>query len=468
MSLFPFLRYSHWDAARNGRSDGKINIPPKEQALNPPYIMQLKNCYEENIARLAQGWKRRDEKLFVQYCTTKQQVETLDKYLQRAETDLKNAKQDETHAQEEYHKHFHTPAKWYLLIALLIGLVEFPLNSIIFQVFGESRALTFAMAGGLAFVVPLTAHFFGGYLKQGVLRDGKFSSLTALIVCIGVLIVLLFVGVSYIREQYVEAAGVGKFDFATILVTFLAMNLLFFLVASILSYNSHDLIASKYYHNRNAAQKLKRNAANRVNLYEERLKRANERLREIVAARTKQFEQVQTQVKEHRDIGQKLISLYHSHNLRARANGEMPKCFETYPPIDVPSSVEPGNDRLVAAQLTWDCETIADSLPVALPPVETDILRHLLRPQPRSSARKTLKTKRFENYVRQTAFNRLLSDFTFYGKLRRRERNRRRAQRRHGRRRFGDCEIGEDCVRLVRRFRQYESRRNAKEISRKF
>lgn len=360
--LLPFLRYSHWDAARNGKHDGRTNIPPKEQALNPPYIMQLKNCYEENIDRLAQNWKRRDEKLFVQYCTTKQQVETLEKHLRRAEEDLANAKRDEAEAQAEYQKHFHTPAKWYLLIASIIGLAEFPLNSLIFQVFGEEKYLTFALAAGLAIVVPIAAHYFGGYLKQGVLREGKISSLTAMVAVIGFLVALLFGGVSYIREQYVENAGVAKLDFTTIVVTFLALNLLMFVVASIVSYNSHDLIASKYYQNRGAAQKLKKNAQRRVNLFEERLKKAMERLRVIVAARTKQFEHIQNEMKEHRDIGQKLISLYHSHNLRARADNEMPKCFEKYPPIDVPKEVEPGNDNLPSAQLSWDCEAVANLL----------------------------------------------------------------------------------------------------------
>ena len=52
-------------------------------------------------------------------------------------------------------------------------------------------------------------------------------------------------------------------------------------------------------------------------LHEERLKKANQHLRVVVAARLKQFEQVQAQAKEYRDIGQKLISLFHSHNFRA-------------------------------------------------------------------------------------------------------------------------------------------------------
>src|SRR5438045_4097300 len=111
--FLPFLRYSHWDSARNGRQDGKSGVPNAEQEKQPPYIMQLKNFAEENIARLAQGWKRQDEKLLAQYCMSQQEAATLEEYLKKAKSDLDTASQDEKESHEEYVKHFHLGETWY-------------------------------------------------------------------------------------------------------------------------------------------------------------------------------------------------------------------------------------------------------------------------------------------------------------------------------------------------------------------
>lgn len=359
--IFPFLRYSHWDAARNGRNDGRVGVPGGEQEKQPPYIMQLKNFAEENIARLAQRWKREDEKLLAQYCRSQQEAETLEEYRNKAGDDLITADGDEKEAHEEYVKHFHLPKVWYWILVVSIGIFELPLNSVVFQLFGENQVFTVMTAISLALILPFCAHFLGGFLKQGILREDKFTTHTVLTIAMILVPLTVLGGVAYLREKFFEGAGVQELlnvqmDFTTVTVTFFVINLLIFLVATVASYVAHDPIAIKYRHNLMDARKLKKNAVKRIDMYERRLAENLERQEEIRATRIKRFGYVQQEAKERRDIVQKLMSAYHTHNVRVRgAEDQMPKCFGIYPPVDVPAVIEPGNDILDRADLDWDC-----------------------------------------------------------------------------------------------------------------
>lgn len=362
--FLPFLRYSHWDAARNGRNDGRAGVPTDEQEKQPPYIMQLKNYAEENIARLTQRWKRQDEKFLAQYCMSRQEADTLEDYLIKAKGDLEISSTDEKDAHEEYVKHFHLAEMWYWILVIGIAIFELPLNSVVFQLFGENQTFTLLTAISLALILPLCAHFLGGFLKQGIVREGKFSTHTVMTIAMILIPLAVLGGVAYLREKFFEGSGVQellnlKLDFTTVTLTFFVINLLIFLVATVASFVAHDPIAMKYRHNLNDARKLKRNAIKRIKLYEHRLAENLERQKEIMSQRIKRFEYVQNEAKEQRDIVQKLMSAYHTHNLRIRdANKDMPKCFEKYPPIDVPPKIEPGNDVLLRAELNWDCEAV--------------------------------------------------------------------------------------------------------------
>ena len=364
LGLFPFFRYTHWDAARNGKKDGKLGIPHIDQKEQPPYIMQLKNVSAEIITRLAQNWKREDERFLAQYCMTAQEIETIKTYLAKSREDSRDAEQDEEDSFEEYVKHFHFAGVWYWAFVIGIALLEVPLNSVVFQIFGEDKTFTLLTALGLAIILPFCAHFLGGFLKQGFLREGRFTTHSVFIVAMVFVPLIVLGGVSYLRERFFEGTGVEKLlnlelDSFTVTVTFFAINLLIFLIATVASYVAHDPVATKYSHDLRDARKLKKNSKKSIRLYEKRLEELRERKKEISATRRKRFRYVQNKAEEKREIAQVLMSKYHTYNLRQRdANSEMPECFKHFPPIDVPPAIEPGTDSEPRSNLTWNCEEV--------------------------------------------------------------------------------------------------------------
>ena len=339
-----------------------------EQDEQPPFIMQLKNVGAEEVTRLAQDWKLRDEKFLAQYCMTAQEIETLREYLTKARDDLKIAEQDEEESFEEYVKHFHFAGIGYWIFIIVIAVLEVPLNSVVFQLFGEDRLFTLLTALSLAIILPFCAHFLGGFLKQGFRRDGRFTTHSVLIVAMIVIPLVVLGGVSYLRERFFEGSEVQellnlKMDPTTVTITFFAINLLIFLIATVASYVAHDPVATKYSHDLRDARKLKKNAQKRIKLYENRLEELLERQKEIAATRRKRFRYVQNKAEERREVAQVLMSKYHTYNLRVRdTDGQMPKCFKKFPPIDVPPAIEPGTDTMSRAELTWNCEEILSKL----------------------------------------------------------------------------------------------------------
>lgn len=361
LQFFPFFRYTHWDAARNGKSDGKIGIPTPDQQKQPPYVMKLKNKSAEEITRLAQDWKAADEKFLSQYCMTSREITTVEAYLEKAKSDLGIADKDEEESFKEYVKHFHFAGGWYWVFVIGIALLEVPLNSIVFQLFGENQSFTILTSLSLAFVLPFCAHFLGGFLKQGFKRDGKITIHTVLIVLMISLPLLLLGGISYFREKFFEGSGVSKIlniemDPVSIVVTFFSLNLLIFLIATVASFVAHDPVATRYSNDLKDARKLKKNSTKNIKIYERRLEELRERRAEISSIRLARFRKIQNKAEQLREIAQVLMSEYQTHNLRVRTGGgEMPLCFSNFPPIDVPPTIEPGTDSIARSDLNWDC-----------------------------------------------------------------------------------------------------------------
>jgi hypothetical protein len=371
-SWWPLARYSHWDAARNGKRDGQHGIPEDDQQKQPAYILQLKQLGEENIERLAQSWKKRDSIFLADYCKAKSEVEELGRSLQKAEQEALKAKDEERRLREEYSKHFHVTPFWYRVMIGAIAVLEVPLNSIVFQLFGEAQLLTILMSIGIGIMLPLCAHLVGGLLRHGFLRTGKIATETWIIVTLVLAAIGTLAGIAYLREKFFEGSGVQKLlglsmDYTTVTLIFFVINLLIFVVATAAAYVAHDPIATIHLLELKAARKLRRNAEKKVKLTEERLQQTQAELHEVGARRQKTFEQTRHEVDEIRNIVQRLISVYEQHNQRHRGSAKKPLCFEHYPEINTRDPLlDPHNG---AAHLEWECQNLpatASILPLTI------------------------------------------------------------------------------------------------------
>lgn len=355
---WPLARYSHWDAVRNGRKDGSLGIPDENQEKQPAYILQLKQLCEENIERTSLKWKRRDAVLLAEFCKAKTTIENLKEDLGHAEAEALKAREDGRTAQEEYSKHFHVSPFWYRMMIGAIAILEVPLNSVVFQLFGEQQAFTLLTSIGLGIVLPLCAHFIGGLLRHGFLRAGKLAVETWLIIILVFVAIGSLGGIAYLREKFFEGSGVQKLlglnmDYTTVTLIFFVINLLIFAVATVAAYVSHDPVASQFHIELKTARKLRRNAEKKVKLLEQRLQQAQAREHEIRSLRQKSFEETRHEIDELRNIVQRLISVYEQANQQHRGSTKKPVSFEHYPEIN---TRDPRLDPRKDGTLDWDCQ----------------------------------------------------------------------------------------------------------------
>jgi len=230
-------------------------------------------------------------------------------------------------------------ASWlYAALMLAIAVGEFPLNMIVFQLFGEREMLTQLMAGTLGLVLPAAAHFLGLLLRQGWLRAGRLSAHPVFIALLVVVPMGVLVGIAYVREKFFEALKPQELfgitvDYQMVTVIFLAINVLIFLLATVAAYVRHDEEAAQCHRRVWAATARGRQARSEVATVSQLLEARRTRCQQLYNERIRTFDRMKHEAKEWKDITQKLMEVYRRYNLRQRADTTLPKSFEQYPPI---------------------------------------------------------------------------------------------------------------------------------------
>lgn len=168
--------YTHRRVVRKGRKDGrnwrytlwpfrheKQPEPKADQEIAPQYEIEIIKASENEISKEAEDWKELDKKLKPDYCEAVTELDNARKmYLKEA--DEADIAQEEFNAARQKYESLAMPAldlKWRNFWLVFIAIVEFPLNSVVFNVFGESRILTLLFAAGLCVMIPLFGHFWG-------------------------------------------------------------------------------------------------------------------------------------------------------------------------------------------------------------------------------------------------------------------------------------------------------------------
>lgn len=372
LSIFPWVRYSQRHAAKVGRVDGSKGIPEQDEKLHSMYEMQLKQVCEENVKRLAQAWQHADSRLLSAYLRAKAEFEAFTRRLAEALAQAAGAESSLQAAKDGCGGHMHFPHMTYWALILFISLVEVPLNAIVFDLFGESKILTYVMSLGLAVVLPVCAHFLGGFTRLGIFKEGYISSRLVLALLSASLATSTLAGIAYFRMKFFEASGVQKvlgvsLDPGTVSLIFFSMNLIIIVLATVASYVAHDRDAERCREKqKEAAKKL-----SRFQKESERLKKwahaAELRLDEAYAKRCRLFDRLKHEAEEYKDITQKLISIYREHNLRSRQNASLPASFTDYAPLDMLTE---------AVALTWDAspDRVAPASPAHQQPAQLQLV----------------------------------------------------------------------------------------------
>src|SRR3989442_1301274 len=126
-------------------------------------------------------------------------------------------------------------------VILFLGIGEFPLNTVVFRLFGEAEYLTYVMASTLAIMIPLIGVFIGIHMRHSLPRlagNILMGALTPIVVG-GALYAVSLLRNVYIASSFSEGAPAAA-DQSAMAWALFALNSLVFFGAMAASYFAHD------------------------------------------------------------------------------------------------------------------------------------------------------------------------------------------------------------------------------------
>lgn len=282
MSWWPWGRFTGWGARRQGSEDGAGNFPSPQSVRPTGYLGEVQQIAEDHLKSIAHRWERMDEGLKSSVEKARNSLESAEKRLQELE---------ERHTDMDRRGHLGAVAHWFLIALLFI--VEFPLNLVAFQLFGENLVATALVTLGLAVTLLLCARYVGMYLKE----PSRTPEQSCGIVIGTVMAFLVVIGVAVLREHVLaqeDIAGDRSITYA-----FVVIQILIFLVAVCTTYAAHDPLRDQRH----------------------RVAKSKHAVNESSNRRSKGFRQAQLEGESLRDRAQKLMAAYEGENLKSRGDG---------------------------------------------------------------------------------------------------------------------------------------------------
>ncbi len=356
--------YTYHRVTRQGKKDGrdwkwkcwpfvkqpKPREPKENQDIQSAFENEILQAMQNDISLEAEKWRQLDKKLKPQYCSALVEVQHAHE-LYKKESDEASLAQQELETARQKYEELEQPSiskKWKLFWLILIGIVEFPLNSQAFAVMGHSELVTYLFAAGLCVTIPLFAHLWGETLRQRTWRGVELGKLIG----IPVAMLLLLAGISMIRGMYFEAEHtldiIGiNFSPTHMTVLFIIINIGLFLAASLISYEAcpkdrkyHNTISKRYHL---ALQRFEKEAAE------------ESRAKGLLARYELQFQQIrQLRQQSHQHFLQNirtiaenaewLVQAYRTANMQNRP--DIPPVFRSQVAAELPQDL---------LQLDWDC-----------------------------------------------------------------------------------------------------------------
>jgi hypothetical protein len=281
------------DGERNIPEMGSYNPPPFEQALIAHGEQEVQRIYKAASARIAK---------------LQPVFQAFDRRLQDVERRIRPVADGYKARSEELGRDVtipFPPALHWALIGFL-GIGEFPLNTVVFRLFGEAEYLTYIMSSTLAVMIPLIGVFIGIHVRHSLPRlagNILIGTLTPLSVGSALYAVGLLRN-TYIASQFSPEAAAA--DQTSMALALFALNSLVFFGAMAASYFAHDPDEKlDLFHKSLKSLERKRNGI-RKKLYE------------IVTAINGEIQGSKSHVEEIRAMTNQRVALYRQTNMRFR------------------------------------------------------------------------------------------------------------------------------------------------------
>jgi len=338
-------------ARRDGKRDGLLGIPTRDEVVHPPALLQIAQRADEAVAELSRSWAGDDARLRERVGTTTHELHASEEDVQTASAVLATAEQRRQTVDAERDAFVARPPseggvrispRVYAIAIVAILIAEFPLNAIAFRLFGEAEVLTWVMTASLAVTLVLCAHGLGTFLRvqHPTLAERRW------IIVLVALPVLAIVAIALIRARYLslDASATGLDVLGPVVgsLVFLVINLLVYTGATMLSYLAHapritrpkEAVSATELARRDlgTAQQRLRDATGRVRLSQEHLTHADVASEEVLRVSRARANEL---VAYYRG----LMSAYCAANLRARGTPEVPPVLRELPAITVPPAL---------------------------------------------------------------------------------------------------------------------------------
>jgi len=219
-----------------GQKDGERNIPEMGSYMPAPFEQALIAHGEQEVHRIFKRASIRISKSQPAFHTLSGRMEDLERRIQpiadRYKARSKELGRDVTIP-------FPSALHWGLIVFL--GFGEFPLNTVVFRLFGEPEFLTYVMASTLALIIPLIGVFIGIHMRHALPRmaGNILIGLLTPITVGGALYAVSLLRNTYISSQF--SAGIQmNSDQGRLAWALFALNTLVFFGALAASYFAHD------------------------------------------------------------------------------------------------------------------------------------------------------------------------------------------------------------------------------------
>ncbi len=299
--MFAFTSISRSRIEAEGERDGEKNIPEMGSYQPAQFEQAL-------LARGEVAAQKKYERASIRIAKLQPVFENLKKHLEILKSRIDIIEKGYGARKKELGRDVAAPFPYmyhvYLIVFLAVG--EFPLNTIVFRLFGEAEYLTYIMASTLAVTIPLLGLFIGVHIRQSIPRLAG-NIVIGLIIPISVGAALVSVSMmrnTYMSSQFAEnAASAGGNYLAYALF---ALNMLVFCAAVVSSYVAHD-----------PDEKLD-NLRKGLIFLDRRANSARRKLMRIATQINGEIKRAQSQVQQVRSRTTEYVALYRQANMRAR------------------------------------------------------------------------------------------------------------------------------------------------------
>jgi hypothetical protein len=204
------------EARELGREHGRVGVPGPNH-LEAPQVNAYADEAERSLGQISRDWHEMNRVLRGEWCRLRHQLPGRKQQLPAAKTAVKRAERREEEKRRLYDERLEAARAAprgtrhrigripYVLGLAAVFLIDVPLNSVVFQIFGESQLATWLLAAFLGILIVPGAHLLGIQLRNGF--PDKVATALATVVPLGVTFAIAILRARFLDEDDADLRG---------------------------------------------------------------------------------------------------------------------------------------------------------------------------------------------------------------------------------------------------------------------